>query len=284
MRFLMLLWRALLVWAFFAGSAAGQTVPEVEKGQASLRALSVASDEFRAAVDADRKLDELKKKLVLYPGQNILASAQLNENKPTHLEKLSLLRFIDIAQPSYEKQVAALKTGFPISVYSTADSALSAVKQVYIELYKGRINYGDANSKILELYKNGIQALNQEVAKYGQAVQDAYTRKKEEENRRQAELARQKADEREQQQLISQRQQQQEQQLRIARCQNAIARVKVVCKTDSRPSTNITINNGPEGMGGMNSGWVLPQVFDESSYLPSSVCLDAQRTAKNLCE
>lgn len=266
---------------FFPQATAATDSTEIELGKASLKELSDVSQQHRDAIDRDSQLGDLKKKLILYAGQSISASALLSEDKPSSVDKKKIIHFLDLSESYFDRQVSALRKGFPRPIYQIADDSISEVKRVYIDLYKLRISYGEANERISASYKTGIQSLNTEVAKYGATLREAKRREEENKGKIDAENLQKIEQQKQQLEIAQQRQRLAEQQMKTANCQNAVSRQKITCQRRSSGGVNVTVNNGINHSD-QNAG--LARMFDEPTLSETMACAEAQRAATLACQ
>lgn len=254
--------------------------PELQAIQTAGKQMLEIERQFKETIDADASLAPLRSKMVLYRQPTTPTELLVNEAKPTGADKKLMLKLMDLADEAYVKQLEAVRSGMPSAVQQIFETGMAEVKATRLDLYKGKMTFGDANTKVADLLNKTNKEMLAEASRFAKSKIDARKQQLEatdEAERNALRLEHQrKMQQVQQEQVQAQQQARENQQMKLVQCQNAIRRVEVLCQRSNGVTVNVGTgyDYGNAAMAGANFG---------TNMLSSLECAKAQGTAERLC-
>jgi hypothetical protein len=126
------------------------TVCDAENGQASANAAQDLLTCMRTLA-RDPQYAEISAKLPLQDMNTITFSMLADQSRPTLKERKEITGWFDERDQCWKTQEAALQSQWPPELFQLSNEGSAGIKSIGVELYNGKITFGEANKQIEQL-------------------------------------------------------------------------------------------------------------------------------------
>ncbi len=131
----------------------------VERQQQAQAAMQSVAEACKAKKRGEPGLDAmLGPKVPLYDIRDMTLAMMASTEKPTEEERKMIFRSLEITMGCQKEMLDVVRQYYAAPIVTTLEAAQNQALGLGLELYEGRLTYGECNRKGKELYTNFVQA------------------------------------------------------------------------------------------------------------------------------